>query len=299
MKRLTCACGRSAFRLRIKEDEQVGLVTCEEGHHSLLLDSGDYWLDVIQDGKPTERKCKCGSKDWHIGLAYDRRDDQSIRGVSVHASCAKCKTARKPTVFEIDYEPTDALVTQPLVPCADPWLKARRVVITGLWTQADLDAVVTYALANVVYFAAWREVPRRITELPDFDRERSFDFFFTDLFFRSIHDTLDHILLIDRLILKYVEDGARPDMLLARQYQDFAALREARVAFDARLRSMAPEPEWLAETMPGRPFARALMLVQMFNHQTHHRSQVTTHLHLMGIEYGSTDLPYNPKRPTS
>jgi hypothetical protein len=76
-------------------------------------------------------------------------------------------------------------------------------------------------------------------------------------------------LLIDRLILKYVEDGARPDMKLARQYEDLAALRDARVAFDARLRSMA------------------------------HRSQVTTHLHLMGVGYGSTDLPYNPERPTS
>ncbi|YAF94156.1 MAG: DinB family protein [Nodularia sp. CChRGM 3473] len=32
----------------------------------------------------------------------------------------------------------------------------------------------------------------------------------------------------------------------------------------------------------------------MFNHQTHHRSQITSELHKMGIDYGCTDLPYNP-----
>jgi uncharacterized damage-inducible protein DinB len=32
----------------------------------------------------------------------------------------------------------------------------------------------------------------------------------------------------------------------------------------------------------------------MFNHQTHHRSQVTAMLRQMGIDYGNTDLPANP-----
>jgi uncharacterized damage-inducible protein DinB len=32
----------------------------------------------------------------------------------------------------------------------------------------------------------------------------------------------------------------------------------------------------------------------MFNHETHHRSQVTSALTQMGIDYGNTDLPYNP-----
>jgi len=40
--------------------------------------------------------------------------------------------------------------------------------------------------------------------------------------------------------------------------------------------------------------SRGFMMVQLFNHQTHHRSQVTCELHKLGLEYGCTDMPYNP-----
>jgi len=43
-----------------------------------------------------------------------------------------------------------------------------------------------------------------------------------------------------------------------------------------------------------RVHPRQFPLMQMFNHGTHHRSQVTSALHTMGIDYGSNDLPYNP-----
>ncbi|MEM9492046.1 MAG: DinB family protein [Myxococcota bacterium] len=119
------------------------------------------------------------------------------------------------------------------------------------------------------------------------------------MFFRSIHDTLDHILLIDELIFAYVEDGTRPKMDASRRHDDFEALRAARVACDARLcqRAATMTAEWLLEPLPtpgGRNAPRGFMLTQMFNHQTHHRSQITTHLHLMDIDYGSTDMPFNP-----
>jgi uncharacterized damage-inducible protein DinB len=36
------------------------------------------------------------------------------------------------------------------------------------------------------------------------------------------------------------------------------------------------------------------MAVHLFNHQTHHRGQVTDMLSRMGVDYGSTDLPWTP-----
>ena len=39
---------------------------------------------------------------------------------------------------------------------------------------------------------------------------------------------------------------------------------------------------------------RWIMVVQLFNHQTHHRSQVTSAMHAMGIDYGGTDIPWRP-----
>ena len=63
-----------------------------------------------------------------------------------------------------------------------------------------------------------------------------------------------------------------------------------------------PDDDWLDEELPyTRPgwdhvaqVPRKGFAMQMFNHATHHRSQVTAELHRMGIDYGITDLPYNP-----
>ena len=48
-----------------------------------------------------------------------------------------------------------------------------------------------------------------------------------------------------------------------------------------------------------RKLPRQLFLVQLFNHQTHHRSQITSELHKMGLDYGNTDVPYTPDLPIS
>ena len=125
------------------------------------------------------------------------------------------------------------------------------------------------------------------------------------LYFGSIHDTLDHILFIDRLILGYCREGKRPSVSRERQCQSFAELQRARKLWDSELLGWADEvtPEYLAEPIfippdrsgRDRQQPRGFMITQMFNHQTHHRSQVTSHLHSQGIDYGVTDLPFNPK----
>lgn len=195
---LACACGRASFRARIDANEQVGLLTCEAGHSSLLLDSADHWGDVIQDGRPPEKKCRCGSKLWSVSLAYDLREDRkTVRGVHVTLTCVACHVARAPVVFEIDYEPTDALVDTPLSPCAEPWLVAKRVVITALWTPRDLEAFVSHAAKQAgasVYVAGWREAPTRWdggSLAARVDLARVFDVFMTNVDVTFPEDTRD------------------------------------------------------------------------------------------------------------
>ena len=43
-----------------------------------------------------------------------------------------------------------------------------------------------------------------------------------------------------------------------------------------------------------RTVPRWVLVVHVFNHQTHHRGQVTTLLSQMGLDMGSTDLPFMP-----
>ena len=60
---------------------------------------------------------------------------------------------------------------------------------------------------------------------------------------------------------------------------------------------------WLAETLTykgkidgkTRTVPRWMLVTHMFNHQTHHRGQVTTLLSQMGLDVGSTDIPFMPQ----
>jgi hypothetical protein len=160
---LACACGERRFRVRVDRDEQVGLLTCAEGHHSFLLDSHDYWDDVIQDHKPREHRCKCGGRDHGVHLDYELRENGAVRTIAVELRCVLCKHAVLAATFEIDYEPTDELISRPLEPCDEPWLTAKRTTVTALWIPKDLEDLLRYLgeseLAHC-YYAGFEERPR-------------------------------------------------------------------------------------------------------------------------------------------
>jgi len=102
-------------------------------------------------------------------------------------------------------------------------------------------------------------------------------------FFGSIHGTLNHIMVGDRMwigrVTSHVPQIASLDQIL---YADFVGLRVAREAEDAHILNVI---EGLAEsrldedlayrTMAGEAHRTPLRLVlgHMFNHQTHHRGQ--------------------------
>jgi uncharacterized damage-inducible protein DinB len=103
-------------------------------------------------------------------------------------------------------------------------------------------------------------------------------------FFGSIHGTLNHLLVGDRVWLGRIEGKdsgiARLDAILV---EDLAALRAAREAEDARLLALVDrlDDKDLAATlayrnMRGEPQETELawVLAHLFNHQTHHRGQV-------------------------
>ena len=121
-------------------------------------------------------------------------------------------------------------------------------------------------------------------------------------FFGSIHHTLNHILVVDRLWFgraKGVKHGIKSlDQML---FDDFDTLRAERQAEDQRIIDFVSglSEEQLAEvvtfeTTDGRPgqLSRNMMLMAVFNHQTHHRGQVTAMLSSFGVGYGDIDLPY-------
>ncbi len=120
-------------------------------------------------------------------------------------------------------------------------------------------------------------------------------------FFKSLHGTLNHILLGDRAWMgRFTGNAFAARSLDQELYADFAEMTRERGKTDDAIDAMAAALtlDRIAETLTYRrmrdarevtmPFA--LALAHFFNHQTHHRGQATTLLMQLGIDPGMTDL---------
>jgi len=120
-------------------------------------------------------------------------------------------------------------------------------------------------------------------------------------FFGSVHGTLNHLLVGDRVWMhRFTGEGPNPTALDAILHDDFLALRSARKAEDARIvayvSSLAPSE--LDRTVRYRTISAPaeieqrldFALLHVFNHQTHHRGQVHCLLTRITDEAPSLDL---------
>ncbi len=109
-----------------------------------MLDSRDYWADVLQEGRPKEIRCRCGGALFRVDLVYHFRDDGDVGSVDMSPTCCACGLEQRGASFEIDYSPTAELISKPLDPIEQPWLKARRSEITSYWQPADAERFALY-----------------------------------------------------------------------------------------------------------------------------------------------------------
>ena len=131
-------------------------------------------------------------------------------------------------------------------------------------------------------------------------------------FFGSVLGTLNHILVGDTVWLNrfarhpaefdslaIMAELPNPDSLDQILYPDFKVLRSKRVDLDQVIVNLIEELTDQAlnvtlgfNDMRGQPMQKSFtaLLQHFFNHQTHHRGQVTTLLSQRGIDPGVTDL---------
>lgn len=131
-------------------------------------------------------------------------------------------------------------------------------------------------------------------------------------FFGSIFRTLNHLMVADRIWLaRFAEHPRRiaalepvramphPYALDEILFPDFDRLRAARVELDAIIRAAFDDVDEadLAVALSyrnraGQAFVKRFgdLAQHFFNHQTHHRGQVTTLFSQLGIDVGVTDL---------
>jgi uncharacterized damage-inducible protein DinB len=124
-------------------------------------------------------------------------------------------------------------------------------------------------------------------------------------FFRSIHGTLNHGLHGDRLwMARFTGEEYEVRSLDEELYADFDELRRERAATDEAIERYARDlgASDLGGTLrftsvvkaAPREFPLWIALTHFFNHQTHHRGQLTTLLHQAGVDPGVTDLIWLP-----
>lgn len=103
-------------------------------------------------------------------------------------------------------------------------------------------------------------------------------------FFKSLHGTLNHLLVGDRIWMRrFTGEGEAPTRLDAILYEDFQDLRRAREIEDRRIEAFADglDPKALNASFSYSTISSPAKVEQVlsealdhfFNHQTHHRGQ--------------------------
>jgi uncharacterized damage-inducible protein DinB len=124
-------------------------------------------------------------------------------------------------------------------------------------------------------------------------------------FWGSIQGTLSHLLWGDTIWMSRFDGWDPPPVGMKdspRMVQDWAALRAARAAADARIidwagrlteQRLAAPLTWFSGAS-GRELTMPLWITvaHFFNHQTHHRGQAHAMITAAGAATGDTDLPW-------
>ena len=122
-------------------------------------------------------------------------------------------------------------------------------------------------------------------------------------FFKSIHGTLNHLLVGDSVWMgRFVGPVFVPASLAQELHADFDELRRARVALDARIvawadaldeDTLAGELRYTSIVNPApRVMPMHLAVIHFFNHQTHHRGQAHMILTALGRPSVVLDLAW-------
>lgn len=136
-------------------------------------------------------------------------------------------------------------------------------------------------------------------EIPDSKRKEDLG-----AFFKSIHGTLNHLLFGDRAWIGRFIGEPFTAKIGDDLYEDFNELVVQREITDLQIIEWSKNlsSEWLHQDFKyisgvdgkTRILPAWVLVTHMFNHQTHHRGQLTTLLSQLGYNPGVTDLPFLP-----
>ncbi len=155
-------------------------------------------------------------------------------------------------------------------------------------------------------YACWQndQIYAKAEELTEAERRQDLG-----MCFGSIHNTLSHMLWDDRMLMTCLTEAPLPEVTTVRTsvnlYQDWHELKQAHRLSDRKIQNWTDEltEDWLKGSAVWNSGAaqqtdtknRAVLVMQFFNHQTHHRGQLHVMLSQQGATMFHTDLSYMPE----
>jgi len=120
-------------------------------------------------------------------------------------------------------------------------------------------------------------------------------------FFSSIHGTLNHLLVVDKAYISRIK-GKDHGLISLNQilYENLLQLEEERIKEDKRLvdlvyslseKSIHKEITYKGFETGNTTYTINMILITLFNHQTHHRGQIHNMLSQAGIKPPQIDIP--------
>ncbi len=159
------------FQIRYIRYENVGLITTRSGKSYLILDSIDYWYDLIQDKYPAKQKCRCKNDYFKLCFNYiPRIGTDDYKAVELVSCCTECRRQRKFGEINIDYSPTVQLFNYPITYCKQPKVKYKLQSINGYWKEDAFYDLISFLSQRLLIYSQYK-TPEKKWAMKRFDAE--------------------------------------------------------------------------------------------------------------------------------
>lgn len=209
--------GENEFQLRILKEEGVGLLTTRTEKSYLILDSLEYWYDLIQASYPKKRKCNCSNEWFFVQFNYELRvDEEDIKSVQVASTCTNCSKLLKVMYIEFKYSPTLQFLDQPIQYCENPRIRYKYKELNSYWKYEDLKLFLKFMAGDMklhmyCYYAKYPENTRHFEKI---SYEKAIEIITVNHRYFDFYFSLIEVMDLSAMIVSYTDSGvvAREDL---------------------------------------------------------------------------------------
>lgn len=155
-KNIAAPDGEAEFQLRYFHDDDVGILTTRSGKSYFILDSMDFWYDLIQERYPAKQKCGCKNDFFRLCFNYEPRvGTDDYRAVELISHCTECGKEQKFAHVAFDYSSTAQLFEQPITECVQPKIKYKTYSIQGYWSTEAFSKLIDFLSKEPLLIYCW------------------------------------------------------------------------------------------------------------------------------------------------